>query len=59
MIDDILDLIAKKDFTSVMTEVKNHKVNTIDIVNKLIYMNRLSDLKWFYLEMKIYGYIRI
>jgi len=59
MIDDILKLISEKDTRSVISEIKNHNVDSLDIISKLIYMNRLSDVKWFFLQLKINGYIMI
>ena len=59
MIDDILPLIENRDFNGCISEIKNHNVNSIDIVNKLIYMSRYSSLKWFYINLKINGYIKI
>ena len=59
MIDDILKLISEKDTRSVISEIKNHNVDSLDIISKLVYMNRLSDIKWFFLQLKINGYIKI
>ena len=59
MIDDVLVLIKRRSFTECMSEIKNHRVDTLDVVNKLLYLSRISDLQWFYLNMRIYGYVKV